>query len=648
MGLSLDWCVGYLLVLSIISSLVWFIMGGILFWQKSNDLMALFVGLMLLTFGGTIFLQMDLRISSSSTDFPAWQLITKLILFLSTSIYLFFFIFPDGKFVPRWSKWLLLPNAFLLILLLGNFFLPDQIPVIWYLEGNNWLFVLLFGGLLSQIYRYRRISSLVERQQTKWVVFSLLIGIGGLQVMAIILGSIEHPHILFELIWLTFMCLALLLIPVGIGVSILRYRLWQIDILINRTLVYSALTAGIIGIYVMVVGTSSLIFQGSANLFVALLATGLAAVLFQPTRQRLQAGVNRLFYGERDDPYGVINRLGERLAASVAPETTFTTIVETVGQALKLPYCAIFLNLNGEPKPAASFGLEPAPAQLLRFPLLYQAETVGELVVANRAPGEAFTRPDQKLITNLARQAGVAAKAFRLTDELQRVNIDLQRSRERLVTEREEERRRLRRDLHDGLGPTLAALALTSSAIGDLIPVNPQAAGELTAKLQNEIRATIGDIRRLVYNLRPPTLDELGLVGAIRESASQFYQLSNNPGQTSPATGIDFVIEVPFTLPPLPAAVEVAAFRIAQEALTNVVRHSGARNCLIRLSISTEKALILEVIDDGAGISPDRRRGVGLISMRERAAELGGACLVEGSSNGTGTRVFASLPLLKL
>lgn len=185
---------------------------------------------------------------------------------------------------------------------------------------------------------------------------------------------------------------------------------------------------------------------------------------------------------------------------------------------------------------------------------------------------------------------------------LQRLTVDLQHSRERIVLAREEERRRLRRDLHDDLGPTLAALALTASTVGDLIPTDPAAAVSLVNELQNEIRATVGNVRRLVYELRPPTLDELGLVAAIRERAVQFS--SHQKGCTDAYNGLHVVVKAPETLPPLPAAVEVAAYRIVQEALTNVTRHAKAQTCLIQLSlVEASGALQVEIIDDGAAHS---------------------------------------------
>jgi signal transduction histidine kinase len=409
----------------------------------------------------------------------------------------------------------------------------------------------------------------------------------------------------------------------------LRYRLWDIDIVINRTLLYSALTASVVGIYVLIVGVLGTLLQAQGNLLIALLGTGLVAVLFGPLRDRLQRAINHLMYGERDEPYAVLSRLGQRLEPTLAPDAVMPTIVETVKEALKLPYTAIALRQDETFTIVAAAG-EPV-ADPLPLPLVYQHETIGQLLLAPRAPGEAFTPADRRLLDDLARLAGVAAHAVRLTTDLQRLTADLQASRERLITAQEEERRRLRRDLHDGLGPALATQTLKLEAARDLLRSDPDRADALLSELIGQSQTALADIRRLVYALRPPALDELGLISALREQALPYQHSS-----------LAIRIEAPEQLPPLPAAVEVAAYRIAQEALTNVVRHAHARTCVIRLTL--DDALCLEIQDDGGGMLPDRRSGVGLSSMRERASELGGSWSVEPVPSG-GTRVCARLPL---
>jgi len=299
------------------------------------------------------------------------------------------------------------------------------------------------------------------------------------------------------------------------------------------------------------------------------------------------------------------------------------TLAETIAQTLKLPYVAIALQhaSGNELEIAAAYGLPTSSA--VRLPLTYQSERVGELLIAPRAPDEAFTPAEHRLLTDIAHQAGMAAHAVRLT-------ADLQHSRERLVTAREEERRRLRRDLHDGLGPALAAHTLKVGSARALLARDPATAEKLLTELERDIEAALSDIRRLVYDLRPPALDELGLVGAIRESGARHHRDS-----------LRVSVEAQAMLPALPAAVEVAAYRITQEALTNVVRHAQAHTCFIALTFNGE--LSLEIRDDGVGLAEDHHAGVGLTSMRERAAELGGTCVIEALPIG-GTRILAQLP----
>jgi signal transduction histidine kinase len=295
-----------------------------------------------------------------------------------------------------------------------------------------------------------------------------------------------------------------------------------------------------------------------------------------------------------------------------------------------LPYVALTSKRDDALEVVASYGLPVDDP--IRLPLIYQSETIGQLILAPRTSGESFTPAEQRLLEDLALQAGVAAHSVRLTDDLRQLAADLQRSRERLVTAREEERRRLRRDLHDGLGPQLASLTLKLDAARNHLAHDPTTASTLLVELKAHAQTAIADIRRLVYGLRPPALDELGLVGALREYAANHHT----------ADGMRVSVEAPDALPTLPAAVEVAAYRIALEALTNATRHARARECTVRITLDGE--LRLEVADDGVGLPEAFHAGVGLASMRERATELGGSFVLDTGPMG-GTRVLARLPL---
>ncbi len=475
---------------------------------------------------------------------------------------------------------------------------------------------------LSLVFRFRRAGG-VERQQIKWFAYAAVL-FGTSLVFSGFLGR-DLPGVwdaVFEAVLFSGLYVA-------VGIAIFRYRLYDIDVVINRTLVYAALTACVVGIYVLVVGYLATVFRVEDNLLVSLAAAGLVAVLFAPLRDRLQRGVNRLMYGERDDPYAVLSRLGRRLETTLEPRAVLPAIAETVAHALKLPHAAIELKLGDGYETAAESG-RPA-GEPLRLPLVYGSETVGRMVLSLRAPGEEFSPADRRLLEDLARQAGVAAHAVRLT-------ADLQRSRERLVTAREEERRRLRRDLHDGLGPALSSAMLKLGAARRLLPSGSPADG-LIVEVREDMRATVTDVRGLVYDLRPPALDQLGLVLAIQDYAEQCV--------LDDEAGMHVTVTAPEQLPPLSAAVEVAAYHIAREAITNATRHARARSCSVRLAPEDAAGrldLILEVSDDGVGLPAERPAGVGLHSMRERAEELGGKFSVGPSSDG-GTRVSARLPI---
>ena len=478
--------------------------------------------------------------------------------------------------------------------------------------------------ILFAIWGYRTLRTTADRQKVRWLVFASLISGGGILLLwylpTLLLGQ--------PLLGSNGLGLLALPYPLILPVVVLRYGLFDIDIIINRTLVYGLLTTLIVCMYIGVVDVLGAVLHSSSSLVNSLVATGLIAVLFQPLRSRLQRMINRLLYGERDEPYTVLSRLGSRLEATLAPETVLPTIVETVASALKLPYAAITLSQQGSlsATPAASFGL-PQDG-LLTLPLVYQSETIAELALAQRAPGEAFTAADRRLLQAIAQQAGVAVHAVRLTG-------DLQRSRERLVTTREEERRRLRRDLHDGLGPVLASLTFKIDAARNLLSLDHDRAAVLLAEVREQTQQAIADIRHLVYGLRPPTLDEFGLLSALQEQAAQYQH-----------EGVVVDLDVPKALPALSAAVEVAVYRISQEALVNVARHADAKHCQLRLAIQVD-TLCLDISDDGTGIPTSHSVGVGLHAMNERASELGGSCIVSPGVSG-GTLIQVRLPLTHL
>lgn len=622
---------------------LWIAVGVVIFWRRSDDWMALLVALLLVMMGTNFSPISYILTLTVGTTSPLGILDTCVQALIFGSPALFFALFPDGRFVPGWTRWCVL------VYLACE--LSWAVPSNWSFSVLHWppllfaivMLVIALPLAYAQFFRYRFVSTALQRQQTKWIVFGMTFGLLadlvnlGPAFGIPLLSQSGLAHDLYSMLGEATLLL-FLFVPLATGFAVLRHRLWDIDVLINRTLVYGLLTTCVIGLYVLVVAFLGSLLSGVGNLFISLLATGLIAVLFHPLREQLQQAVNRLMFGERDDPYRVLLRLGSRLEATLTPDLVLPTVVETVAQALKLPYVAIAWRqdtVTCSPVVVASYGRGEKQRALVRIPLVYQQEQVGELRLMPREADTTLTSADLRLLHDLARQIGMAVHAVRLTADLQSMTSDLQHSREQLVAAREEERYRIRRDLHDGLGPRLAALTLKLETARNRLAHVPLAE-TLLSDLITCTQEAVADIRRLVYALRPPALDELGLIPALQEQVLQYSD--QGPHE------IHICLEAPESLPSLPAAVEVAIFRIAQEALTNVVRHAHASRCFVRLALhEQESRLELEIEDNGCGLAPGRNVGVGLISMHERADELGGTCEVRQISTG-GTCVQVRLP----
>ncbi|MEV0379681.1 ATP-binding protein [Nonomuraea sp. NPDC050643] len=448
-------------------------------------------------------------------------------------------------------------------------------------------------AFLSLVVRFGR-GDAVERRQLLWLVVTL----PGLLV----------PWMLGDPFW-WLATLAIPLIPAAIAVAVLRYRLFGIDTLISRALVGTGLVIVVTGVYVAVSAASSL-FLAEVEPIAGIAAAVFAGAAFQPIRRRLQRGVDRLLYGGTGVPGALARRLRHRLQHADPVHGLLSTL-DVLREGLSVTGVAV--EMDGTTTTSGSVG--PAGAARV-IALVWHGEPVGLLLVGPTDRRRFPAAHDERVIATLTPYIADAAHAVRLT-------AALQRSRERILTAREEERRRLRRDLHDGLGQSLSGMAMSINAARLTMRTAPERADVLLAELRAGMDAVSGDIRRLVYGLRPPALDELGLAGAVAE-------LAGGP------------IEVSGDMAGLPAAVEVAAYRIVQEALTNARKHAGAARVTIVLARGDR--LRVTVADDGPGIAPDARPGVGLGSMRERAAELGGTCEVREAEGG-GTMVHAEIPL---
>ena len=527
-------------------------------------------------------------------------------------------LFPDGRLPsPRWRAAMLavIVTAPLFVLEIGTSpeslapGLPsgyltaswhEQVSPLWTVSEVRVLAALLLA-ILAMAVRYRRGDD-VLRRRLLWLLLATITAAGFIVPWSLVAGT--PVVVLF----------AIPLIPVAVTIAIVRHQLLDIRLVVSRVLAWVLLSAGVVLAYGVLVTVLDRFV--SAQLGRSAVATIVVALLVAPVLPRLQRLVDRAFYGDRGDPARVVSRVGEQLAGP-----GLAGVVSAIRAALRVPYVAV----TAAGGPLAEDGAEPR--QVTVVPLEYGGVAVGELRVGVRGGEGDLGAADRTVLRLVAAPLAVAVHATLLSEQLQA-------SRERIVAAREEERRRLRRDLHDGLGPTMTGVALTADAAANLLAADPDRARSLLTTIRTEARSAIADVRRLVEDLRPPALDELGLVDALRQRAEHLVWRADG-------AALRIRLDVPETIPALPAAVEVAAYRIATEALTNVARHSGATGAVLRLRCAGD--LDVEIVDDGPPNGP-WQPGVGLHAMRERAAELGGR--FDAGPSPDGGRVHVSLPLV--
>ncbi|MBI4883610.1 MAG: hypothetical protein HY826_06085 [Actinobacteria bacterium] len=473
------------------------------------------------------------------------------------------------------------------------------------------LLVALVGAVASLVVRWRRADPDM-RQRLDLVLAAMVVFVG----VVMLAGALQLPMALSA----TVQVVATLLVPAAIVIGVLQRQLFEIKLIVKPSLVYAALTASVLGMYVAVV---QVVGQLGGGLVGPVVATGVVAVAFEPLHRRLHRGVDRLLHGDRADPTVAVARLVGYLTASSAPDLLLAAAAAGVGEALRVPGVKVTAVVDGSVVGEAEWGIFQTEVE--HVPVHFYADLVGHLTVARRESQTLPNRADDRVLSLLLPHVATAMHIVRLT-------ADLNAAREQAVRVREEERRRIRRDLHDGLGPVLAGLGLSLEGVSDLVEVDPRRARVSLGELAESVHATIADVRRLVYELRPPALDDLGLLGALREHVNS---IARHPGD------VVVTVDAPDELPELPAAVEVAVFRIAMEALTNVERHAHASRCTLRLRL--DDGIELTVEDDGVGIN-GHAPGVGIPSMRERVRELNGRWSLEARQP-TGTRLRARLPL---
>ncbi|MFE6050613.1 sensor histidine kinase [Kitasatospora sp. NPDC056446] len=415
---------------------------------------------------------------------------------------------------------------------------------------------------------------------------------------------------------------------VAVAFLVVRDQGWRLDRAARSVLIGLTLGTGVTGLFVVaaaVLSTWLLPGHGGVALLLIALMYALGATLPRAAR-RVVALVDRLYYGERAQPYQVLRTLAGRVRQVVDPARLPEALCATVAEELRLPGVTLAVTTRAGRRTLATAGRLDGRSQ--DFALVHNGLPIGELTVGLRAGEEQLEASDVDILRSLADQASPAVASLRLQE-------DLQASREQIVAAREEERRWLRRDIHDGLGPALAGLRLR---VDNAATSADDGLSDTLRGVSDGLGMTIKEVRRITDRLGPAPLGEFGLAQAVRQLADTFS-----------GTGLTVTVDLsPEPLPELPAAVEVAAYRITAEALNNVLRHARARTALVTLRVDDE-ALTLTVRDDGVGYRPDEGSpvdgsGVGLRSMVDRAAEIGGHCSIRPLPSDRGTQVLAVLP----
>jgi signal transduction histidine kinase len=413
--------------------------------------------------------------------------------------------------------------------------------------------------------------------------------------------------------------------PLGLGYAVLRRQLFGLDVVVRRVAIAALVSTGLVAAYLgAALALATITGVSREALSAALLPATLIAIVLMPAYRGAARMADRRLYGDRRDPLALLSSLADELARTT-PDDVPARVVTAVSTSLRLPWVGLLVDREGHWVQIAEAGHRVEGQQALEFPLAHAGEQAGRLCVQPRRGEQQLGRLDRRVLSQLAVQLGPAAAAIRLVDELTL-------SRDRLVTSREAERARLRRELHDGLSPSLAGMSLAAQAAQRKLPDDTASAERLLGTIAEESTSAWHVVRSILDDLRPPGLDELGLVGAIEERGRQLTR----DGEFS----VDVCGE---QLPALPPRIEIALYRIATEAMTNAARHSAAAHCKVVFDLG--RTLRCTVVDDGRGIPDDHGVGLGLSTMAERAAELGGSLSVVALPDG-GTEVVAELPLV--
>ncbi len=497
---------------------------------------------------------------------------------------------------------------------------------------------MLLVASAAPLRRMRRASG-EERQQLKWIAYAVLVTAVSLFVFVFLAGSVL-PSWTFDIpISLGFGCA----FPLAIGLSIFRYRLYDIDVVISRTLVYGALAVFITAVYVgIAVGIGALAGGGGRpNLGLSIVATAIVAVGFQPVRERVQRVANRLVYGKRATPYEVLSQFSERVAELYAADDVMPRMARVLAEGTGAQRAEVWLRHGGGWRVAAVWPADATPARTTAVDALlppmddatrvvevrHQGDVLGALAVTKRS-GEQLTPVEESLLNDLAAQAGLVLRNVGLTSALQARLVELRASRQRLVTAQDEERRRLERNLHDGAQQHLVAIKVKLGLAEMLAARDPEKARQTLQQLKSDTDEALETLRDLARGIYPPVLADRGLQAALESQARKatvaVTVVAENVGRYS-------------------QEVEAAVYFSVLEALQNVQKYAQASAVSVGVT-ERDGELRFSVADDGRGFDvATTRRGSGLVNMADRIDVLGGKLLVE-SAAGSGTTVTGSIP----
>lgn len=525
---------------------------------------------------------------------------------MGVTVVLLFGLYPDGRFTPRW---IVVPVSIEIAL--------QAIDVAsgFTLEAQPWwpghllvtLGVTLLGG---QVYRYRRRSSVEERERTRWPMLAVLAMVFAYTLWAIVfvgLGLDQERG--------SSLAVLLTVLPgVGFALGLLAPRWLNVDVALRWCLLLgcSSITLGTTILATMALGEG----LGASAQERTWGAAALAAALTIPVVGVSRRAADRFVFGRRPSPLRALEELGTRLAQLADPRDVPETVLGAVTESLAVGGARLLVGDTVQ----AEVGTATLEEQ---FPITYRDERLATLAVSPR-PGETtLIARDRSVITRIGALAGPALHGARLVNELVE-------ARARVVIAREDERRRLRRDLHDDLAPTLAGLGLSAAVVEKFSRAGDRRAADAATDLAGRLQGASRQVRDIAYNLRPPVLDDRGLVATIEETIA-----TGGPPRVNVVAPTDRL--------DLSAAVEACALRIIQEAVINVRRHAAASCCEVSI-IPEPDALRIEIVDDGIGFTEPRRAGIGMRSMTERASEIGGSVSFR-SEAGRGTRVSVRLPV---